>query len=660
MQNKTKEILFLVAVFFGIGIFVTANAAQPPVVLFSDLTDAPVSGWEGSPTKGAAVSIWGRNLGTERGSSYVTIGGVNLTNDSDYAEWGATTNPTTASGQQRITFWLNSSMTLGNTEISITTADGTSETIPFYTRNTGNIYFVSTTGNDSNDGLSVASPFKTLYKMLPVMQPGDIFYLRSGTYLETDPSAPSGHECLMNMSNGNHVAGTLNNSITITSYPSEEVVLGDGTLTHNSILRQASYTPTDHMDYFTWSKIKWIASNAVWAIDNGGAAGGTINNVRLVGNDATTTQASIGLGIAFQIPANAGSENFKMLGNYIHHTGKPLDWQESDGSGYRVGPLYFSGFGIHGGVTEVAWNEFAYNNGQSQFYGHHAADRIVMLKYHDNIIHHTSTQPTEVIAVSAVFGGGDSNDVPQTNYAFITDAYVYNNVFYANGGGIRVGDTTSWGGHGGNVFMYNNSFSGNTNYTQREISVGNLDYFVFKNNIISATSGSGDYFYGPTDFNEIAAGSNNIYYGLSNSIPAWDDALTSLSNTNPLYITPVSSNLSLQSTSPAINTGTTLASVPNDFLGVSRPQGISYDIGAFEYVSAAEETCTDNIQNQDETGIDCGGVCEACVVPITYGLSNFISAITNWLQIGNTESDVNSDGIVNTRDLGVMMSGWSN
>ena len=72
------------------------------------------------------------------------------------------------------------------------------------------------------------------------------------------------------------------------------------------------------------------------------------------------------------------------------------------------------------------------------------------------------------------------------------------------------------------------------------------------------------------------------------------------------------------------------------------------------------ETCSDNIQNQDETGIDCGGVCDACVVPATYGLSNFISAITNWLGIGNETSDVNFDGIVNTRDLGVVMSNWGN
>ncbi|TSC93932.1 MAG: Uncharacterized protein Athens101428_493, partial [Candidatus Berkelbacteria bacterium Athens1014_28] len=54
------------------------------------------------------------------------------------------------------------------------------------------------------------------------------------------------------------------------------------------------------------------------------------------------------------------------------------------------------------------------------------------------------------------------------------------------------------------------------------------------------------------------------------------------------------------------------------------------------------------------------GVCDACEIPITYNLTNFISAITNWLGIGNTESDVNSDGVVNTRDLGVMMSNWGN
>src|SRR3989339_665831 len=102
----------------------SALAASPPVLFFSDLTDGVISGgrWGGAQEgKGAAVSVWARNCGTSRGSSYVTVGGVNLTDDSDYAEWGATTNPITAAGLQRITFWLNSNMQTGSGTIKITT-----------------------------------------------------------------------------------------------------------------------------------------------------------------------------------------------------------------------------------------------------------------------------------------------------------------------------------------------------------------------------------------------------------------------------------------------------------------------------------------------------------------------------------------------------------
>ncbi len=42
----------------------------------------------------------------------------------------------------------------------------------------------------------------------------------------------------------------------------------------------------------------------------------------------------------------------------------------------------------------------------------------------------------------------------------------------------------------------------------------------------------------------------------------------------------------------------------------------------------------------------------------TYNLSNFTSLVTNWLGIGDSNSDINNDGVVNTRDLGIMMSSW--
>ncbi len=53
-------------------------------------------------------------------------------------------------------------------------------------------------------------------------------------------------------------------------------------------------------------------------------------------------------------------------------------------------------------------------------------------------------------------------------------------------------------------------------------------------------------------------------------------------NANPLFITD-GSDFTLQSGSPAINAGISLGSPYNvDMLDVVRPQGASYDMGAFE------------------------------------------------------------------------------
>jgi hypothetical protein len=46
----------------------------------------------------------------------------------------------------------------------------------------------------------------------------------------------------------------------------------------------------------------------------------------------------------------------------------------------------------------------------------------------------------------------------------------------------------------------------------------------------------------------------------------------------------------LDTLSPGINAGTTLAQVPDDLLGVSRPQGIAFDIGAYEYTPGLADT----------------------------------------------------------------------
>ncbi|MGB2791254.1 MAG: fibronectin type III domain-containing protein [Candidatus Moraniibacteriota bacterium] len=44
----------------------------------------------------------------------------------------------------------------------------------------------------------------------------------------------------------------------------------------------------------------------------------------------------------------------------------------------------------------------------------------------------------------------------------------------------------------------------------------------------------------------------------------------------------------------------------------------------------------------------------------TYSLSDFVTLVSQWLQSGTgLASDVNTDNVVNTRDLGIMMSFWT-
>lgn len=59
-------------------------------------------------------------------------------------------------------------------------------------------------------------------------------------------------------------------------------------------------------------------------------------------------------------------------------------------------------------------------------------------------------------------------------------------------------------------------------------------------------------------------------------------------NQDPLFINVVNYDFHLTPTSPAINNGTVISGFNYDKDGISRPQGCCWDIGAYEYVQAAE------------------------------------------------------------------------
>lgn len=562
--NPILQILMLVLPTLCYGAF--------PVVFFSDLTDGPTTGWEESTTKGAAVSIWGLNLGTTRGTSYVTVGGVDLTTSTDYAEWGATTNPTTARDLQRITFYLKSSMSTGSTTISVTTAEGTSDTIPFYTRaiGTNSIYFVSTAGSDSNTGLTTSNQWQSFKKAREEVAAGDVVYFRAGTFTAEDEYGNGAILTLRTVAGvTNHSNGTSNNSITFAAYPGEVAQVGDGLNTTTTRFIHRNYnTNPDTLAYWTFSKFKIYTYDTAIAYSS---SNDTIvdNYVRYVGLDGTTTQASMGSGII--INPYGDLTNWSLLGCYLHHSGRGDDTEAA--YGYKVEPLYVGGGGQSSDM-EVAYNEFYNNNGTVQFYAHNAADTLTGLSFHDNLVHYAGTG-------TAVFGNGDP---AASDYNFIVSAEIYNNVFAHNQGGFLL--TGNYQDRDGAFKVYNNTFYNNclSAGTTRELNIFNVTSLDFKNNIVYAGDGSDGGYY--TDFNGAGStsttgmtGSYNIWYGQT-SAPSWDSS--TLDNDNPLLVS--TSDYNLQATSPAIAAGSNLnTEFTTDIDGITR--GSTWDIGAYEYVA---------------------------------------------------------------------------
>jgi len=597
--------------------FFVKNVNAGPVLYFSDMTDGPTTGWEGSSTKGAAVSIWGNNFGDERGTSYITCGDVNLTSSTDYAEWGATTNPTTARGLQRITFWLNSSMTTGSKTISVTTSEGTSNTIPFYCRSLGSnhIYFVAINGDDNYDGLTVNTPKASTVWVRGNLEAGDIAYFRAGSWSERDPVAWA-YRAIMAFAKSGGVNqynnGTVNKSITITSYPGE-VARFDSTLSEDTYACIHTAYGGGNLEYWTFSKFEMVGEVA--CIDEKpdtqlADPPHSTSHTRFVGNDLTTAYYEAGgAGCGMQIHAGwDGSDSVFILGNYIHDLA--VDYRGGPHrSGARIYSIYLGGYGSYENVF-VGWNEFGWNScGRGfQAFGHLSTDKLDNFHFYNNYIHDTSRQ-------SAVIGGGDGSPA----YAYIGTAYIYNNIM-ANQGISDVcltinGDLN--GGVGGTFYVYNNTVVSPN--SKPVVYVGRPGAITFKNNIFVTNTNSHDYFtyYGGDSSN--CTGDHNIYYGCGvNATPSWDTS--TLNNNDPLFSVSSPdefSEFNIQSTSPAIDAGTSDVSaiVTKDFTGNSRPMDgdengtAEYDIGAYEVGDSGGDNTNDDNDGDDanDDGDDSGG-----------------------------------------------------
>lgn len=544
VRKMQKRFVLFFAIFIFANSFVSAAS---PVLFFSDLISGPNIG--GQSNKGAFVTIVGKNFGSTRGSSYVTIGNGQADN---YPVWTDT----------KISFQLGANAQTG--DVVVHTGEGNSKGLPFAVRS-GKIYFISASGIDSNDG-SIDHPWLTHVHAREVMTAGDTVYFRAGTY-------PSGDYGVIGYRPASAM-GNLTHPIANLAYPGETVIFN---------------VPSDRgVNLYPGGDYHDLVFGGFTIISTRPFNGNDIRNSRIVNLDIhdAAYYAAIGFGVTV---AGATQNNIFVYGNKLYNTNPP----GTEPAGYNLyqGIYFGGGDGAPNTLTEnidIEWNEIdtfgsraiqIHNDEESPNTG----NLFVNITIANNIIHNGKR---DAIRLSGP----------------VHSANVYNNIIYDCGlyeyGAIGVATIDP----SPNINIYNNVIytssydRWHTGYGLINVLGGssNPGYIKLRNNILYSKSNS-EYFYFESPLtNSVISASNNIYYGNGNG-PTWD---TNKVNGNPLFTDVTNHDFHLQASSPAIDAGIdVIPIVAKDFDGITRPQGTAFDIGAYESASSLPMHPADSNQN---------------------------------------------------------------
>lgn len=562
------------ALFLMLGAMVAAAQQTPPALFFSDLSAGPNSGGESvNGFSGAYVTLYGNFFGSTQGTSSVTWNGSSCLR---VVSWG-----TTWLWFQKIVVQLGSSCAAGTGNFVVTVSGAASNGIPF-TVNSGSIYFVSTSGNDSASG-SFSSPWKTIPKAVQTAgaKPGSIIYLMNGVSQTADDG--QSWNAAVTLRN-EWCKGTSAQPDALLAYPGATVQIGptSGSTPVNG-LRSTDFTASSGACAGNWT-IGGISFRGIGPV---GLGGGT--NWRFIGNDVSNPSATGGGGggAAWETTLTT---YVKAYGNCFHD----LNLASTDRLEQGVYPSTDSNH------TDLGWNEIYNSRGRAglQIHSSPVDSNTGFIMYdiliHDNKIHGTAE---EGIIVDTV----DPSQGP---------VQVYNNVIYdtgRDGAGTAIyraessDFSTAHGIGSGTIEFYNNTIScqAGEGCWGATFEVHNSQPVVdrVRNNLLYAVTGkpywipsvSNWALQGGSEFcqnNDTPSncpnftGANNLVFG--NGAATFPNLLSGSLNTDPKLVSP-GTDFHLQSGSPAIGAGVAIPGLTRDIDGRLRPNPPS--IGAYEFGS---------------------------------------------------------------------------
>ncbi|MCH7588961.1 MAG: right-handed parallel beta-helix repeat-containing protein [Chloroflexi bacterium] len=167
------------------------------------------------------------------------------------------------------------------------------------------------------------------------------------------------------------------------------------------------------------------------------------------------------------------------------------------------------------------------------------------------------------------------------------DISVINNLFYNNNRGWSIivgsrGLTENW-------IISNNTFANpNPNRCGQIIVEHGMEGVLIQNNIFFKPHENAINIFQPRAQNDVTVRNNLLSPGVGMFCDAVPDGYVledNLFDTDPLFVNPSGNDFHLSANSPAIDNGRALSAPVVDIDGNARPQGLSFDIGAYEYVA---------------------------------------------------------------------------
>lgn len=399
----------------------------------------------------------------------------------------------------------------------------------------GSVYYVATTGNDSNSG-ERTSPFQTIRHGISVLTSGDTLYIAGGTYAErldsNESTIPSG--------------SSWNKPVMIAAVPGQVVTMRPGA--GPGVVNLAH----PYIQYVIFDGIIYDGSNAESDVIglNGGA-----HHVRFANSEIKNGKSN---GVILSFNSNGATRFNEFINLKVHDNGYTNGVPDDK----------FHGFYITTDSNLIDGCE-VYNNAGNGGKFYDTPSGNVFNNVVRNSIFHDNSKDLDPDRWSAGFftSSGTGNQI-------------YSNIAYNN----YIGFAVLRGGNG-NILYNNISYANEIAGINIDAANGSLTGAKVYNNTIVNNGRFGILLSNaPTD----TAITNNIVYQNPTNISSdgTDKGMVLLTNLliDPKFKNSASHDFSLQQGSPAIDTGTSLSEVTDDFARVRRPQGAQHDIGAYEYV----------------------------------------------------------------------------